>query len=239
VVQQMGGVALGAGSVASTASGVAGYVPEGAGAQQAAAVRATTSTQGAVSVGDAGNGQFRQITGVAAGTADSDAANVAQLKASASAARAGSVQYDTNADGTPNYGQITMGNGQAPDGTRISNVAPGVQGNDAVNVNQLNGATALSMNYTDARVNQLGHALQDVAKKSYAGTAAAMAMETAPYIAGKVTYAAGMGHYQGQTAVGASLRKTAESGRWSVSGGVTATSAGTVGVRAGISGVWD
>jgi autotransporter adhesin len=239
VVQQMGGVALGAGSVASTASGVAGYVPEGAGAQQAAAVRATTGTQGAVSVGDAGNGQFRQITGVAAGTADSDAANVAQLKASASAARAGSVQYDTNADGTPNYGQITMGNGQAPDGTRISNVAPGVQGNDAVNVNQLNGATALSMNYTDARVNQLGHALQDVAKKSYAGTAAAMAMETAPYIAGKVTYAAGMGHYQGQTAVGASLRKTAESGRWSVSGGVTATSAGTVGVRAGISGVWD
>jgi autotransporter adhesin len=239
VVQQTGGVALGAGSVASTAAGVAGYVPEGAGAQQASAVRATKGTQGAVSVGDAGNGQFRQITGVAAGTADSDAANVAQLKASASAAKAGSVQYDTNADGTPNYGQITMGNGQAPDGTRISNVAPGVQGNDAVNVNQLNGATALSMNYTDARVNQLGHALQDVAKKSYAGTAAAMAMETAPYIAGKVTYAAGMGHYQGQTAVGASLRKTAESGRWSVSGGVTATSAGTVGVRAGISGVWD
>jgi autotransporter adhesin len=239
VVQQTGGVALGAGSVASTAAGVAGYVPEGAGAQQASAVRATKGTQGAVSVGDAGNGQFRQITGVAAGTADSDAANVSQLKAAASAVKAGSVQYDTNADGSTNYRQITMGNGQAPDGTRISNVAPGVQGNDAVNVNQLNGATALSMNYTDARVNQLGHALQDVAKKSYAGTAAAMAMETAPYIAGKVTYAAGMGHYEGQTAVGASLRKTAESGRWSVSGGVTATSAGTVGVRAGISGVWD
>jgi autotransporter adhesin len=239
VVQQTAGVALGAGSVASTAGGVAGYVPEGAAAPQASAVRATKGTQGAMSVGDAGNGQFRQITGVAAGTADSDAANVAQLKASASAVKAGSVQYDTNANGTVNYGQITMGNGQAPDGTRISNVAPGVLGNDAVNVNQLNSAAAASMNYTDARVNQLGGAMKDIEKKSYAGTAAAMALESAPYVAGKVSYAAGMGHYQGQTAVGASLRKTAESGRWSVSGGVTATSAGTVGVRAGISGVWD
>ncbi|WP_052810588.1 YadA family autotransporter adhesin [Variovorax paradoxus] len=239
VVQQTGGVALGAGSVASTAAGVAGYVPEGASAQQASAVRATKGTQGAVSVGDASNGQFRQITGVAAGTADSDAANVSQLKAAASLVKAGSVQYDTNPDGTTNYGQITMGNGLAPDGTRISNVAPGVQGNDAVNVNQLNGAAAASMNYTDARFNQLGTALRDIEKKSYAGTAAAMAMESAPYVPGKVSYAAGLGHYQGQTAVGASLRKTAESGRWSVSGGVTATSAGTVGLRAGISGVWD
>ncbi|MDM0007210.1 ESPR-type extended signal peptide-containing protein [Variovorax sp. J22G73] len=239
VVQQTGGVALGSGSVASAAAGVAGHIPAGASAQQAAAVRATTGTQGAVSVGDAGNGQFRQITGVAAGTADSDAANVAQLKASANAVKAGAVQYDTSPDGTTDYGQITMGNGQAPDGTRISNVAPGAQGNDAVNVNQLNSATAASMNYTDARANQLGNALRDVAKKSYAGTAAAMALESAPYVAGKVTYAAGLGHYQGQTAVGASLRKTAENGRWSVTGGVTATSAGTAGVRAGISGVWD
>jgi autotransporter adhesin len=239
VVQQTGGVALGAGSVASTAAGVAGHVPQGAGAQQASAVRATTGTQGAVSVGDASAGQFRQVTGVAAGTADSDAANVAQLKASASAVKAGSVQYDSRADGSTDYGQVTMGNGQAPDGTRISNVAPGVMGNDAVNVNQLNSATAASMNYTDARANQLGNALRDVAKKSYAGTAAAMALESAPYVAGKVTYSAGLGHYEGQTAVGASLRKTAENGRWSVTGGVSATSAGTVGVRAGISGVWN
>ena len=39
------------------------------------------STRGAVSVGDANNGITRQITGVAAGTADTDAVNVAQLKA--------------------------------------------------------------------------------------------------------------------------------------------------------------
>ncbi|MBS0430595.1 MAG: YadA-like family protein, partial [Proteobacteria bacterium] len=66
---------------ASTAAGVAGYVPTGATASQAAAIAATTSTQAAVSVGNASAGQYRQITGVAAGTADGDAVNVSQLRA--------------------------------------------------------------------------------------------------------------------------------------------------------------
>ena len=79
-VTQSGGVALGSGSVASTAAGKEGYIPVTATQQQAAAIRATKSTEGAVSVGDASNGVYRQITGVAAGTADTDAVNVAQLK---------------------------------------------------------------------------------------------------------------------------------------------------------------
>ncbi|MFM9923164.1 YadA-like family protein [Variovorax sp. H27-G14] len=239
VVKHTGGVALGTDSVASTAAGVAGYVPPGAGQSQAAAIAATNSTRAAVSVGDAANGQLRQITGVAAGTADSDAANVAQLKASAGAVKAASVQYATNPDGSLNHNQIILGNDQAPDGTRISNVAPGVQGTDAVNMNQLGASTAANAAYTDARVNQLGQALRGVAKRAYSGTASAMAMESAPYVPGKLTYAAGMGIYSGESAVGVSLRKTAENGRWSVTGGVSAASAGTVGVRVGISGVWE
>jgi autotransporter adhesin len=95
--------------VASTAAGVAGYIPGSANAQQEAAIRATTSTQAAVSVGDAANNQFRQITGVAAGSADSDATNVAQLKAASASAKASSVQYATNPDGSVNYNQITLG----------------------------------------------------------------------------------------------------------------------------------
>ncbi|MCX8748878.1 YadA-like family protein, partial [Snodgrassella sp. B3088] len=79
-VKQSGGVALGSGSVASTAAGKVGYIPVTATSQQAAAIRATRSTEGAVSVGDASKGVYRQITGVAAGTADTDAVNVAQLK---------------------------------------------------------------------------------------------------------------------------------------------------------------
>ncbi|PIT61232.1 hypothetical protein BHC56_08285 [Snodgrassella alvi] len=79
-VTQSGGVALGSESVANTAAGKEGYIPVTATQQQAAAIRATKSTEGAVSVGDASNGVYRQITGVAAGTADTDAVNVAQLK---------------------------------------------------------------------------------------------------------------------------------------------------------------
>ena len=77
---QAGGVALGAGSVANTAAGIESYIPVTATSQQAAAIRATKSTEGAVSVGDASKDIYRQITGVAAGTADTDAVNVAQLK---------------------------------------------------------------------------------------------------------------------------------------------------------------
>ena len=79
-VTQNGGIALGANSVANTAAGITGYIPATATEQQARAIQATTSTESAVSVGDATKGIYRQITGVAAGTADTDAVNVAQLK---------------------------------------------------------------------------------------------------------------------------------------------------------------
>ena len=76
-----GGVALGYKSIASTDKGVAGYDPETAAASTKTTDATWTSTAGAVSIGDASNNITRQITGVAAGTADTDAVNVAQLKA--------------------------------------------------------------------------------------------------------------------------------------------------------------
>lgn len=240
-VTQTGGVALGESSVASTAAGVAGYIPPTATDAQRGAVAATTSTLAAVSVGDAANGQFRQITGVAAGTVDSDAANISQLKGVQSQVATidqSSVKYETNADGTINYTNITMGGGKAPGPVTVHNVAPGVAGTDAVNVNQLNSGVASANAYTDSRVGALQNDLTGVAKKAYAGVAAAMALESAPYIAGKTTYAAGAGYYQSQGAVGLALRRTADSGRWSVTGGVSASAAG-VAARVGISGVWD
>ncbi|SNT13335.1 Head domain of trimeric autotransporter adhesin, partial [Pseudomonas segetis] len=94
-----GGVALGSSSVATTGAGISGYVPVGATAAQMAAITATTSTLGAVSVGDATNGQFRQITGVAAGTEDSDAVNVAQLDAVTATADAAGQGWDISAQG--------------------------------------------------------------------------------------------------------------------------------------------
>ncbi|WP_070060318.1 ESPR-type extended signal peptide-containing protein [Variovorax boronicumulans] len=95
-----GGAALGAGSVADRAAGVKGYVPPEATAAQADAIAATTSTTGAVGVGDAAHGVFRQITGVAAGSAPSDAVNVAQLQAVASQAAAAGSKWITGSPTT-------------------------------------------------------------------------------------------------------------------------------------------
>jgi len=74
-----GGVALGSWSVVDTAVGVSGYDPSTKAASTDTSA-AWKSTVGAVSVGDASKGITRQITGVAAGAADTDAVNVAQLK---------------------------------------------------------------------------------------------------------------------------------------------------------------
>ena len=110
-----GGVALGSGSVASVDKGVAGYDPSTK-ASSTDTSSAWKATEAAVSVGDASKGITRQITGVAAGAADTDAVNVAQLKkveAKAEAAekkhttvKAGdytTVTEGTNADGGKEY----------------------------------------------------------------------------------------------------------------------------------------
>ena len=74
------GVALGSNSVATRDKGVAGYDPS-AGAASVNTTAVWKSTAGAVSVGDVSKDFTRQITGVAAGSEDTDAVNVAQLKA--------------------------------------------------------------------------------------------------------------------------------------------------------------
>ena len=78
-VSTEGGVALGSGSKATVAAGAAGYdiSTKAASTDTSATWKSTAS---AVSVGDVANGVTRQITSVAAGTNDTDAVNVAQLK---------------------------------------------------------------------------------------------------------------------------------------------------------------
>lgn len=97
-VEKAGGVALGAGSVASREAGVAGYDPA---TKEASGDTSATwkSTAAAVSVGDASKNMTRQITGVAAGSAATDAVNVAQLQKALSGAKDGNdtLKSDTNA----------------------------------------------------------------------------------------------------------------------------------------------
>ena len=99
-------VALGSGSVASTEKGKIGYDISGADHSNDT-TGVWKSTANAVSVGDASKGITRQITGVAAGAADTDAVNVAQLKKVEAKAEAAEKKHTTVKAG--DYATVTEG----------------------------------------------------------------------------------------------------------------------------------
>ncbi|HAV4220085.1 trimeric autotransporter adhesin Ata [Acinetobacter baumannii] len=116
------------------------------------------------------------------------------------------------------------------------------------NINDAIGTLNQSNQELGKKITNLGDQLQqvfydtnkridDVEKKANAGIAAAMALENAPFVAGKYTYAVGAAYHGGENAVGVTLRKTSDNGRWSITGGVAAASQGEPSVRVGISGV--
>ncbi|WP_295234601.1 ESPR-type extended signal peptide-containing protein [Veillonella sp.] len=97
-VNKEGGVALGYKSNATVDKGTAGYDPT-TGATSTETNSTWKATSAAVSVGDVGNGVTRQITSVAAGTADTDAVNVAQLKKAVAGASDGNDTLVSSANG--------------------------------------------------------------------------------------------------------------------------------------------
>ncbi|WP_432763482.1 ESPR-type extended signal peptide-containing protein [Escherichia coli] len=111
-------VAIGSGSIAAADNSVA------------LGTGSVANEENTISVGSSTN--QRRITNVAAGVNATDAVNVSQLKSS----EAGGVRYDTKADGSVDYSNITLGGGNGGT-TRISNVSAGVNNNDAVNYAQL------------------------------------------------------------------------------------------------------
>ncbi|KOR15189.1 hypothetical protein ABW54_33430, partial [Burkholderia cenocepacia] len=79
------------------------------------------------------------LSNVKAGVADMDAVNVSQLKDSglidpSTGKSIAAVTYDRHADGTPNYGSATLGNGTGP--TQLKNVADATDDGDALNLGQ-------------------------------------------------------------------------------------------------------
>ncbi len=86
-------VAIGSGSIAAADNSVA------------LGTGSVATEENTISVGSSTN--QRRITNVAAGKNDTDAVNVAQLKSS----EAGGVRYDTKADGSIDYSNITLGGG--------------------------------------------------------------------------------------------------------------------------------
>ncbi|MCA8106808.1 YadA family autotransporter adhesin, partial [Burkholderia sp. AU36459] len=79
------------------------------------------------------------LTNVKAGVADADAVNVSQLKGSGLIGDDGkaiaAVTYDRNADGSPNYRSVTLGDGTNP--TQLKHVANATEDSDALNLGQL------------------------------------------------------------------------------------------------------
>lgn len=81
--------------------------------------------------------------------------------------------------------------------------------------------------------------MKELGYKLSAGIASAAAMEEAPYVAGKYTYAVGMAHFNGEAAIGGTLRHTSIDGRASMIAGFSTNTQQESLFKIGISGVID
>ena len=109
-------------------------------------------------------------------------------------------------------------------GQRITNVAPGKDGTDAANVNQLIGLG-----------NELQNNINQVGKKAYAGVAGAIAQGSIPQVThpGETGIGVGSGYYGGQSAMAIGVSAMSDGGNWIVKGNFSANTDGHVGVGAG------
>ncbi len=125
------GVALGADSVADTAAGIAGYDPTTKGGSTD-----TTSTwkatRAAVSVGGGTSSYTRQITNVAAGFADTDAVNVAQLKKVQTQLDANSVHYFSTKSSQTGAGTNYLNDGASGTDSIVIGISSKSSGNNSV-----------------------------------------------------------------------------------------------------------
>ncbi|HBB5996455.1 TPA: YadA-like family protein [Escherichia coli] len=190
-------VAIGSGSIAAADNSVA------------LGTGSVADEENTISVGSSTN--QRRITNVAAGVNATDAVNVSQLKSS----EAGGVRYDTKADGSIDYSNITLG-GANGGTTRISNVSAGVNNNDAVNYAQLKQSVQETKQYTDQRMVEMDNKLSKTESKLSGGIASAMAMTGLPqaYTPGASMASIGGGTYNGESAVALGVSMVSANGRW-------------------------
>ena len=230
------GVALGYGSNASVKKGEVGLdITDTDHSSDTSGV--WKSTESAVSVGNIKEKITRQITSVAAGTQDSDAVNVAQLKAATSKIMASTggvsmsnftidpktgkkvtIADDNRANYAPkvtNTGVNSVAIGANSVANRANTVSVGSAGNERIIANVADGVAptdAANMRQLQSVANMVG----EVKKDAMAGTASAMAIGNLPQatIPGKGMMAIGAGYYKGQTATALGVSKMSENGRW-------------------------
>ncbi|MEJ7038090.1 YadA-like family protein [Ralstonia solanacearum] len=209
----IGGAAIASGVNAMAMGGNARAVAGNAVALGAGSVADRANT---VSVGSAG--QERQIANVAAGTADTDAVNVAQLKAAGiingNGGTNAAVTYGTHADGSTDYRNVTLGGGNVAGGSAIHNVAAGTTDTDAVNVGQMHAAIASVQKGVASAGDPMFAADGDRAlKKAIAKGTHATAMGAAASAGGNQSIATGHNAQSGgdsSVAMGANAKATAD-----------------------------
>jgi autotransporter adhesin len=130
--------------------------------------------------------------------------------------------------------------GSATQQRQITNVAAGTADTDAVNVGQMNSSVAQGVSpansYTDQRFGAMSQSIDNVAKKSYAGPSAAVAIANLPQAPapGKSIVSAAGGTYQGQAALAVGVSTFTGNGKWIIKASGSTTTAGTFAVGAGV-----
>ena len=139
-------------------------------------------------------------------------------------------------DTTINDNGLTINNGPSvtkdginAGGSRITNVAPGRDGTDAVNVNQLKKAT-----------NEIHNSLNKMDKRRKAGTASALATAglMQAYREGQSAVTAGVAQYQNQSAVAVGYSRLSDNGKYGVKVSFTTNTQGEVGGTASAGYFW-
>jgi trimeric autotransporter adhesin len=122
--------------------------------------------------------------------------------------------------------------GSAASQRQITNVADGTQATDAVNLRQLDLASANARAYTDSQISGMQNQLNDVAGKAWGGIAAAMAVAGLPQptAPGKTMVALAGSRFSGATGAALGISYVTNDSRWVVKISGTTSSRGNVGV---------
>ena len=214
-------VALGSNSKTTVNSGVQGYDPSAQNKTDAT----WQSTKGAVSVGDVDKNITRQITSVAAGTKDTDAVNVAQLKSLDAKVETNKTNIETNKNNiATNTGKITANTANIA--TNTANIQ--TNANNIAAINTQLAANNNSINELRGNVNLLNKDLRG-------GVASAIAHASVPQStkAGAIGVGVGTGFYGGQSAVSLGVSGVTPNENWVFKASVSTNSRGNYGVGAG------
>ena len=125
-------------------------------------------------------------------------------------------------------------------GNKITNVAAGTAGTDAVNISQLNQALGAITGANTANFIALNNKVNEVAADAKAGTAAAMAVAGLPqaYLPGKSMMAVGGSVYRGESGYAIGYSTISDGGNWIVKGTATGNSRGHYGATAAVGYQW-